>query len=1079
MDQKSLLTKVTALPHAARFKLLRQLGLEVRTKPDVTAVLDAWEQGDWQERLYCVQSCTGSGNAARLHKMIDDPSRTVANLALMLLAEYGSDNVLVEVLKKSTHRRRQSLLKRLRQRRRFAVIDRFLDDGFATAIPRIAELLANGSAAAVQRHFQTAEQCGGMLLWQRLSRRHPRFAVQAMLDKLAASEQPDALTLRSAQDVVLYAGRAVPDLIVRLVRALAHFVPLSQLRPERALFHRPNEFAAIVLEAGDSQTFSLLSIAKKLEASIRLRILREHPNALPIQASWLCKLPAPERVMIFQEVGRSWRDSDGLIPSDMLSLLPTRERVAEAERIASLPVLATRPRVQATYAAYLPWEKLREIADRFLSHPEGEWRGWGWAALLTGVRYQRDEATNVLAMIRKRKYEQDPVRLVILQNLATLPAGIWMESHLVELAGIVREALDATDLSHTSVMYLTAFVQKLIPTHSLWAAQQLVVIYRERGNIGGYLLESRINDHLALVLETAFLDVGKEWGRGNRVGWLVWFASALGQRLRVCTRLLKVLEQLLGKETGYFDASIVALLRRYLPRTEFERLTQHLIASHESWVAIGAIFQFLHRHRQDWLQPHLSKSKFRMKGGHSIELISLLPQNGYQRYTLAQQTVLARTLNETIRLPTGNQLPKDVWTMLAALRILPLLPAVDAQRLIDLSNDTRPVIAETAIRGLGRLDAGQGMPILIAALGDDRARVAIYALRRAIMALPANRVVTELRNAPLSKVTVAKETIRLVGEFGGEAGFDWMIAVARQDLHRDVRIAVLRGLWDHLEHPETWTILNEAACSADGQILNGVVRIPADRLSENARGQLIELLTGLASHPDAVIRLAVLQRFIDLPLPDSQGRLLQTALTSLVAASRDERISAAQVIAANATPEDAPAIAAAVAKLRAQRRPLHDFLQVVSTQAVSNAPIRRRLAPMARAVVDTLRSDPITAGLRITLAAAVLGIEEFEQELNAMIEGNFPISAVAPEAMAAIEQFGQTIHRAKLPELESRLAAVDDPHMRLLAFNALRVQACDHNRWDEPRRNRLIAFRNDPAPVVAIRAQFFFDADSA
>jgi hypothetical protein len=1078
MARNSLLTEVTALPHAARFKSLHEAGLEARTEPNVATVFDAWERGDWQERLFCVQSCTGSGNAAQLRRMIDDPSRTVANLALMLLAEYGSDDVLLEVLQNLNHRRRQSLLKRLRKQRRIGVIDRFLDVGFATAIPRIAELLAHGSASAVQRHFLKAEECGGLLLWQRLSRRYPRLAVQGILDKLAATEQPDALSLRYAQNVVLYAGSTIPDMIVRLVRVLSHFIPLSQLRPARALFQRPNEFAEIVLESDGSQPFCLLPIAHKLEASIRLRVLREHPNALPVQSSWLQRLPAAERAAIFQEVGRSWRDSEGLIPLDTLSLMPVRERVAEAERSASLPVMSTRPQIRATYAAYLPWEKMRDIADQFLTHPEGEWRGWGWAALLRGVRYQRDEAANVLAMIRKRKFEQDPVRLVILQNLTALPAGIWKEPHLIEFAGIVRDALDATDLSHASVMFLTAFVQKLIPIHSHWAAQQLVIIYRERGNIGGYMLEARINDHQALMLENAFLDVGKEWGRGNRVGWLYWFASALGKRLRVCTRLLKVLEELLGNESGYYDASIVGLLRKHLPHAEFERLSQYLIAKHESWVAIPTIFQFLHRHRQDWLEPFLSKSKFRMKGGSTIELVRLLQQKGYQRYTLAQQTLLAKTLNDIIRLPAGNQLPKDVWTMLAALGVLALLPAVNAKRLIDLSNDTRPVIAESAIRALGRLDAGQGMPTLIAALGADRARFAIYALRRAIAEMPANRVVANLQNAPLNKVTVAKETIRLVGEFGGATGFDWIIALARQDLHRDVRIAVLRGLWDHLEHPETWTVLTAAARSADGQILNGVVRIPADRLSENARRHLIELLTGLASHPDAVIRMAVLQRFIDLPLPDSEGQLLQAALTSLTAASPDERVSAALAITANATALDAQVIASAVGKMRVQRRPLHDFVRVVSAQAATNAAIRRRLTPMARAVLDALRTDPITAALRLTLTAGILGVDEFEQELKALIDDNVPISAVAAEAIAAIEQFGQTTNRTKLPQLEARLAAADDSHLRLLAFNALVVQARDHNRWDEVRCRRLNGYRNDPAPLVGIRAQFFFDADS-
>jgi hypothetical protein len=262
-------------------------------------------------------------------------------------------------------------------------------------------------------------------------------------------------------------------------------------------------------------------------------------------------------------------------------------------------------------------------------------------------------------------------------------------------------------------------------------------------------------------------------------------------------------------------------------------------------------------------------------------------------------------------------------------------------------------------------------------------------------------------------------------------------------------------------------------------MLNGIVRIPTDRLSENARRQLVELLAGLASHPDAIIRLAVLQRFIDMPVQDSEGLLLQTSLRSLTAASPDERRLAAQVIAANATSLDAPAIAAAVANMGSQRRALYDFASVISVQAATNAPLRRRLTQPTRAILDAIRSDPITAGIRLALTAAILGLEDFEQELKSLSDSKVAISAVVAEAIAAIKLFGQTMDRAKLPQLEARLAAAEDPHLRLLAFNALLVQAGDHNRWDAARCSRLNAYRNDPAPLVAIRAQFCFDADPA
>ena len=123
------------------------------------------------------------------------------------------------------------------------------------------------------------------------------------------------------------------------------------------------------------------------------------------------------------------------------------------------------------------------------------------------------------------------MRLAILQNLTALPAGIWKEPHLIEIAGFVRQGGSTRPISHASVLFLSKFVQKLIPTHPQWAANQLVIIYRERGYVRSYAFESRINDQLALTLENAFLEVGKDWGRGNRVNWLYLFAAALGKRL--------------------------------------------------------------------------------------------------------------------------------------------------------------------------------------------------------------------------------------------------------------------------------------------------------------------------------------------------------------------------------------------------------------------------------------------------------------------------------------------------------------------------------------------------------------------
>ena len=59
-----------------------------------------------------------------------------------------------------------------------------------------------------------------------------------------------------------------------------------------------------------------------------------------------------------------------------------------------------------------------------------------------------------------------------------------------------------------------------------------------------------------------------------------------------------------------------------------------------------------------------------------------------------------------------------------------------------------------------RLDARQGVPVLIEALGDNRARFAIYALRKVFSELAREDALAELRAVPTTKVTVAKEVLR-------------------------------------------------------------------------------------------------------------------------------------------------------------------------------------------------------------------------------------------------------------------------------------------------------------------------------
>ncbi len=127
---------------------------------------------------------------------------------------------------------------------------------------------------------------------------------------------------------------------------------------------------------------------------------------------------------------------------------------------------------------------------------------------------------------------------------------------------------------------------------------------------------------------------------------------------------------------------------------------------------------------------------------------------GFGRWTPTQQRIFVETLNEI----TQDE-QRDTPTLLRVITQLAALPSVAPARLIELASHlhTKLALRDAALRALSHLDTGLGIPTLIAAMDDDRARIAIYALRRLLMEMPVKGAVQLLLAVPMTKVTVAKE----------------------------------------------------------------------------------------------------------------------------------------------------------------------------------------------------------------------------------------------------------------------------------------------------------------------------------
>jgi hypothetical protein len=472
------------------------------------------------------------------------------------------------------------------------------------------------------------------------------------------------------------------------------------------------------------------------------------------------------------------------------------------------------------------------------------------------------------------------------------------------------------------------------------------------------------------------------------------------------------------------------------------------------------------------LTPYLSQQAYKGRFSTGNTFIVLPFTTGFVRWTPAQQAIFAETLSRV-----AGDTVRDSPAVIGTIWQLAGLMAVPPTRLITLASDARPTVRDTALRALGQLDAGQGIPTLLEALGDDRARIAIYALRHALLEMPPTQALSILRNVSMAKVTVAKEVIRLIGDLKIEEAYQFLLALGeRNDLHRDVQVALLRALWVYLERPTTWPLLERAAISTDPAIATAVGRIPADHLSPDIQAKLSALIATLLQHPGPLVRIAVLRRCIELPLSDHERVLHSPLLTALTSELPDEYIVAAQAIFATYAGREAELIAAIIPKIVEKRRILQTTIQALKSALHGS---RRQFLPIAVAVLAALESDPLTAALQLELAIRALDLDELAKFLIKLATTNDYLHAEAlMSGVSSLEQLASfRTDASELLVLETSLANQPDARLRRLALAALVAQAKTPSGWDEARRDRLRSYRQDSTVLVAAAAQFIFLAE--
>ena len=1167
----ALRAELSSTFHDARVRQMVALGTRARTDPEAQGLLDGLARGDASERRLALAAQFTRRDGGAVLRAVSDESFRVRALAFELVPLACDDAQALEALRMAHGmRREQSLLRGLVKRRRRAVIDAYLDglaersDGatFADAVPLASE-------EGLRRHLARALERPSDRFWARLSRYAPAVLGEVLLEDVrAVTGEADPVTRYRVGRYLERLAEQVPDTAEALLGLmLSRGIPadvgalrwLVRLRPARtvellrqhpgvALPHLLFEKSVASLDA-EALTWiiqrdptvlgSAKDVLEQVTEPVQRTVTEAWAAAVDTSPAWGTELIAhvqdpAVREHVFQRWSAAVRTRDGIIPVAHLERLPVDLREREARRhLHEVVALGTRAEARFVYARLLPWDEAVGELRGAMGHPDAAMRIAALGSLLALPGLRPEEAAWVapaLALVLARKNEQDPVRGTMLQALAGWPRRMWRAEHTESLGRILRDALDAADLSQMTAQAAERLLVRAFGVDPAWGAAWLGTFLKERGSLQDARLGLRLNDEQVRQAAPQLLALAKAWAERER-GWnLLQLVQSLGARAALVPGLSEWLVSMrdvtpngwlsvelshwLSKEDRTrFEATLAGALRRWRDRgwddevvalaqqeprdvplhrelvaelervalrlgkpsanalsllrsrarADFDRMLPTLLKRDESAIAIPVVRDYLHRRRQDLLGPYLAApvitGQFATGATHW-----LLPfDSGFFRWTAEQNRAYSRALSKLCEDPE-----RDTPTLLLAVTRLAALDWAPMDALQAMADDKRPAVQERVLRVLARCDQGQSVPTLLKCLEDSRARIAIYGLRRAFNGMPPARVLALLADVPLSKVTVAKEVVRLLGELRSDAAYARLLELDALPLHRDVRIALLRALWDHLDREPTWAVFERAVSGEDAIMASRVGDIPADRLTEALDARLSALLAKVLARPEPDARISLLQRAAWLRVMDRERVFLSACGARLASPFDDEVRAAMGALVHRSDEDDLPLMARMLEAVVEDRRALSVALDSLLQRREWMRPVPLRTVRLL--AEEVLAKDPRLATPRVRCAAVALEPGEFAGHLNAMGKAGWLHADALMTAQMAVAQLPVESMRA----VGARLRASPIPEVRRLAVECVVRDAQEGRGWTPERLETLATLQRDESPLVAGAAQFVF-----
>ncbi|MFJ5925792.1 hypothetical protein ACIQF6_24600 [Kitasatospora sp. NPDC092948] len=870
LDTAPLLTAMDPLPYPERTALFVRTVRGARPA-DADRLIAELAAGDWHQRRLAAFAAVLTGRTDLLGRWLTDPDAEVRGRAIRALGTLPiPDEAVLAAYAHGSAVERRALRRQLTRNPRPALAARLFTaarDHWGAA--EAALLLPFCPPETV------ADELPGLAFavgsWSRLAEHHPdpvvdhlerEFTVRGS-DGWAELSRPlvAVLPLRPARVLDLLERHRPPRLDPSLV---AEFGPLVRVDAERA---------TAVLADPARETAGWEQLPGRAALAL---IVRADPPSLPaLGRRWLPHadrfttllraLPPSRRTAFLDAAGGGLPLPASLLTDRMLRLLPRERRYAEARRLRTEELARGLTEQQVEYLTPLlppdeAWDALLPVTRR----PDPALRMGAWHRL-AAVATDDPRPTapgRLLAALGRLRNEQDPVRSAALNALAGFPAHRFEDAHADALTALTAETLAARDCSRTTQYGLSRTMLAVLAAHPAgdrpallaWSLATLEQLVDRTGVLSLPSLAGRLRrGQEQQVLEA--LRPALDRAQGHQL--LFTLVRLLGPR----AELLPEVDERLGRALADAPAGeFTEALRLWLaPRRGRTAKVLTALGLDRSAAFYEPVRHHLCTVRTDLLDTTLlaepaPTGRFRPAGRPRP-----LPPTRHASRWLPRQTARAAELLAA----AAEDLDRPREARVGAIRAAAQLPS-HGRKLIDRHlADPDVLLAEAALAALPWTDdPAAALPLLLEHVGDDRARVALYAAGRAARHASPDRLAALLAGLAArpdgTKVTARKEAVRLAARFLPAAQAAEILAAAFHvpGQHPDVRAAAVGRCAGLLDAEAVWTLLAEAAADPHPQVREAVLATSPQLLTDRHRPRYARLVSEVAVRADSAEDLA-------------------------------------------------------------------------------------------------------------------------------------------------------------------------------------------------------------------------------